>query len=78
MRCIHTSCVRVRSVSGAPVSSSRKVMTRRVGSPGRTSSGSSYVAATPASAASTGGTSVVIIVLIDGRIVMPVPCSHSS
>jgi hypothetical protein len=78
MRCIHASWLRVRSSTGAPEAESTTVATSRVLSPGRTCAGSSSRTSTPASAASVGGTSAVIISLMAGRIGMPVPCIQAS
>ena len=78
MRCIHASWLRFRSVTGSPVSASTTVAVTVVGTPGRVVSGTCSWTSSPASAASVGGTSAVIIVDIAGRIGIPVVCIHAS
>ena len=77
IRCIHTEWLSPRSSMGSAVRLSVSVMTTRVGIPGRASAGNASCARTCASSASTGGISVVIIVLIDGRIGMPTDWVHA-
>ena len=76
--CIHTWWVRTRSSTGSPVSASRTVTVSVVGSPGRTSAGTSRLTSRPASCGLTGGTSVSSITLISGRIGMPIPSDQAS
>ena len=59
-------------VTGSPVSASTTVAVTVVGTPARVASGTCSCTSSPASAASVGGTSAVIMVLIAGRIGMPV------
>ena len=75
---MNTLWVRARSPTGRPVRASVTVTTTRAGRPGRVPAGTLSCTCTPASAASTGAISVVIIVLIVGRIGMPADSVQAS